>query len=40
MSQQKKKPTAPKIDWHSILISMLADFFIGTLLILIDKLIG
>jgi hypothetical protein len=38
-NQKKKKPTAPKIEWTSILVSGAVDFFIGLLLLIIEKII-
>lgn len=38
MGGKKKKPT--KLDWPSILIGAVVDLIIGTILILISKLIG
>lgn len=40
MANKKRKSTARKIDWSSILATGLIDFLVGILLLLIEHLIG
>ncbi len=36
---KRKKPKAAKIDWRQLLVGAAIDFFVGFLLLVIDKMI-
>lgn len=40
MANKKRKSTAQKIEWKSIVINGMVDFLVGFLLLLIENLIS